>query len=147
MKLGLDTNVLVHAHMPALENYEKVRGFLLDQLHRSDTTLAVTPSIMHEFVHVVTDGRRFDPPVEMSEALAVAKLYLERSNVECLSIPEEVLNHAFDLLEHHRLGRKRIADALLVATLHHHQITEIATCNPADFQVFEDLSVIDPRSS
>ncbi len=71
--------------MPALENHEKVRGFLLDRLHRSDTTLVITPSIMHEFVQVVTDGRRFDPPVEMSEALAVAKLYLER----------------------HRLGRKR----------------------------------------
>ncbi len=147
MKLGLDTNILVYAHMPALENHEKVRGFLLDQLHRPDTTLAITPSIMHEFVHIVTDGRRFDPPVEMSEALAIAKLYLERTNVECLSISEDVLNRAFDLLERHRLGRKRIADTLLAATLQHHNITELATCNPADFQVFDDLSVIDPRSS
>jgi predicted nucleic acid-binding protein len=147
VKLGLDTNVLVYAHMPALENHEKVRGFLLDRLQHSDTTLAITPSIMHEFVHVVTDGRRFDPPVEMSEALAIARLYLERSNVECLSISEDVLNHAFDLLERHRLGRKRIADTLLVATLHHHKITEIATCNPGDFRVFDDLSLIDPLSS
>jgi toxin-antitoxin system PIN domain toxin len=147
VKKGLDTNVLVYAHMPALTQHEKVRGFLLDQLNDPDTTLAITPSTMHEFVHIVTDSKRFDPPVGMAEALAVARIYLGRSNVECLTISEEVLYRAFDLLERHRLGKKRIADTLLAATLQHHKIAELVTCNPADFQVFEDLAVIDPRSS
>jgi hypothetical protein len=39
--------------------------------------------VLHEFVHVITDGRRFDRPVAMTEALTLARGYLGRSNVEC----------------------------------------------------------------
>lgn len=88
MTRGLDTNVLVFAHPPSLADHERVRGFLLDQLRRSGTTLAVTPSILHEIVHTVTDGRRFDPPVRTSEALAIARLYLGRANWRALPYPK-----------------------------------------------------------
>ena len=95
---------------------------------------------------VAEDGRRFDPPVSMAEALAVARLFLGRSNVECIGANETILLEAFDLLERYRLGRKRIADTLLAATLLHHGISELITCNPRDFRVFEGLEVIDPRA-
>jgi hypothetical protein len=83
----------------------------------------------------------------MSEALAIARLYLGRTNVECLAMTEESLFYAFELLELHPLGRKRIADTLLVATLLQNNVDELITCNPNDFEVFEDLMVMDPRQS
>ncbi len=104
----------------------------------------VTPNILHEFVHIVTDNRRFEPPLNMTEALAVARLYSGRSNVECLPVNETVLATAFDLLEHYQLGRKRIADTLFAASLLLHGVRDLITCNPRDFRVFEDLKVIDP---
>ncbi|HSG39732.1 MAG TPA: hypothetical protein VLE27_08860, partial [Thermoanaerobaculia bacterium] len=76
MRQGVDTNVLIYAHMAEMPHHEVVRGFLFDQLSRDDVTLVVTPGILHEFVHVVTDGRRFDPPVAMEDALALARGYL-----------------------------------------------------------------------
>ncbi len=145
MKRGLDTNVLVYAQMPAFEVHGEVRRFLLEQLENPDLTLVVTPGILHEFVHVVTDGRRFDPPVSMAEALAVARLFLGRSNFECVGADETILLEAFDLLERYQLGRKRIADTLLAATLLHHSISELITCNPRDFGIIEGLELIDPR--
>jgi predicted nucleic acid-binding protein len=147
VKRGLDTNVLVYTHMPSLKDHERVRTYLSSQLNQSDTILVVTPSILHEFVHVVTDGKRFEPPVAMSEALAIARLYLRRTNVECLAMTEESLFYALELLERYNLGRKRIADTLLVATLHQNNVSELITCNPRDFEVFEDLKVIDPMRS
>jgi predicted nucleic acid-binding protein len=48
--------------------------------------------------------------------------------------------------ERHRLGRKRIADTLFAATLLTHGVTELITCNPSDFRIFEGLTLIDPRS-
>ena len=82
----------------------------------------------------------------MGEALATARLYLRRSNIECLAADEDAVVSAFGLLERYRLGRKRIADALLVATLLRHDVRELITCNPSDFAMFEELRVFDPSS-
>ncbi len=145
MRRGLDTNVLVSTHIPAMPDHETVRRFLSAQLHDPAITLVVTAQILHEFVHVVTDPRRFEPPVVMAEALAIARLYLNRANVHCVVTDAACVHEAFDLLAQHTLGRTRIADTLFVATLLHYDIHEVITCNPADFRGFEGLTVIDPR--
>jgi toxin-antitoxin system PIN domain toxin len=145
VKRGLDTNVLVYAHVAALPEHGAVREFLAGQLARRDVTLFVTPWVLHEFVHVVTDARRFEPPVGMGEALALARLYLGRANVECVATDAEALAEAFGLVDRHRLGRKRLADTLLAATLLRHGVRQLVTCNRSDFEVFPGLQVIDPR--
>lgn len=145
MKRGLDTNVLVYAHVAALPEHGVVREYLAGQLARRDVTLFVTPSVLHEFVHVVTDPRRFEPPVGMGEALALARLYLGRSNVECVATDSEALADAFVLVDRHRLGRRRLADTLLAATLLRYGVRQLVTCNRGDFEAFAGLQLIDPR--
>lgn len=95
-------------------------------------------------MHVITDPRRFEPPVPMSEATTVARDYLGRSNVEFLPHDEASLLLALDLLDRHRLGRKRIADALLAATLLLHGVHQFLTFNRSDFTLFEGLQILDP---
>jgi predicted nucleic acid-binding protein len=129
MRRGIDTNVLIYAHMAELPQHEAVRSYLLDQLAQDDITLVVTPGILHELVHVITDARRFNPPVAMADALAVARGYLNRTNVECLSVGAHTLVSAFTLMERHQLGRKRIADTLFTASLLDHGVRELITCN------------------
>ncbi len=145
MRRGVDTNVLIYAHIPAFEAHDRVRRFLLAQLRDPAITLIVTPGVLHELIHVVTDARRFEIPVTMAEALAIVRLYLGKANVECIGADELSLIAALELLERYNLGRKRIADTLLAATLLQHDAGEIITCNPRDFERFEDLKVIDPR--
>lgn len=145
MRRGLDTNVLIYAHMSSLSDHGAVRSYLLDQLADSETTLVLTAGVLHEFVHVVTDDHRFQPAVSMEDALKLARLYLSRKNIENVESDESSLLQAFDLVERHRLGRKRIADTLFAATLLRYGIHELITCNPADFRIFEELSLIDPR--
>lgn len=145
MRRGLDTNVLIYAHMPELPDHSRVRSFLLGQLADEDVTLVITPLILHEFVHIITDGRRFNPPVSMADALDVARVYLDHTNVECLSLDGHAVAGAFTLIERHQLGRKRIADTLFAACLLGHGVRELITSNPDDFRIFEGLTVIDPR--
>jgi predicted nucleic acid-binding protein len=144
VKLGVDTNVLVYAHVAALPEHVGVKAFLARQLDRRDVTLVVTPAVLHEFVHVVTDPRRFDPPVSMTEALALARLWLGRANVDCLATDADALADALALIERHGLGRRRLADTLFAATLLRHGVRQLATCNPADFAVFSSLQLVDP---
>lgn len=146
MRQGVDTNVLIYAHMPESPHHATVRSFLLNQLSRDDVTLVITPTILHELVHIVTDSRRFDPPLSMSDALALARTYLGHANVECVRLDASAVATAFELMERHRLGRKRMADTLLAASLLGHGVHELITCNLGDFQIFDRLTLLDPRS-
>ena len=146
MLCGLDTNVLVLAHLPVLTGSETVRANLLSKLGDDHWQIALTAVVLHEFVHVITDLRRFNPPVPLASALALAKGYLARPNIDRLSLDGRALQLALPLLERHRRGRKRIAATLLAATLLRHGVNSIMTCSPSDFAVFNDLEVIDPRN-
>ncbi len=132
--------------MPVFSEHVSIRGFLHEQLRIPDLVLVITPTILHEFIHVITDARRFDPPVPMSEALATARIYLGRKNIKCVDATEPAMLRAFDLLDRHGLGRKRLADTLFAATLMQHGVREIITCNPKDFQPFDGLDTINPRA-
>ena len=127
MKRGLDTNVLVQAHVAASANHSAIRRLLLAELADAEVELYVTPLVLHELVHVITDARRFQPPVPMSEAVAVARMYLSHSNVSCAPVDAAAVTRALDLLERHQLGRKRIADALIAASLLNAGVSEIPT--------------------
>jgi hypothetical protein len=144
MRIGVDTNILLQAHLPALDRHELARSFLLEQLALADVTLVLTPLVLHEMVHVLTDGRRFDPPVAISEAISIARGYLGRTNVECLPVDETALLLALDLLNRHRLGRRRVADTLLAATLLAHGVHRLVTFNVPDFEVFEEVAAVEP---
>ena len=147
MKRGVDTNVLMQAHLAGVPGHEPVAAWLRGQLRRSSVTLYVTVQVLHEFIHVVTDSRRFAPALTMAEALAATRLWLGAANVVCLPTEAEDMMLAIELIGRHRLGRNRIADTLFAATLLRHDVGEIATGNAADFQVFDDLRVIDPRAA
>ena len=54
-------------------------------------------------------------------------------------------DEALDLVDRHRLGRKRLAGTLLAATLLGLGVRQLVTCNRSDFEVFADLELIDPR--
>lgn len=146
MRVALDTNVLIYAHLPAFEQHTAVRDYLQALLHDSESTVVVTPAILQELVHVITDPKRFQPPVSMAEAIALARRYTGRANVECLPLSPEAMLLALTLLERHGLGRRRVADTLLAACLLHHGVDRLVTCNPADFQIFEGIEVVDPRN-
>jgi predicted nucleic acid-binding protein len=113
-------------------------------MQTSDVTLVVTALVLQEFVHVITDARRFDPAAFVSEAIAIARGYLDRTNVECLTIDDRSCRAAFDFQERHRLGRRRMADCLLAATLLGHGVHRLATFNTRDFSLFAPLTAFEP---
>lgn len=146
IRRGLDTNVLLYAHIATLPNHQNVREYLLSQLRDTHIQLILTSEVLNEFVHVATDRKRFSPPFEMKDALATARLYLKHTNIICLGSGKASLLRAVDLMDRHRLGRKRVSDTILAATLLTYGVHEIITCDPDDFRIFEPLEVIDPRT-
>ena len=81
----------------------------------------------------------------MGDTLSVARTYIQRENIECLAVGEPATARAFDLIDRHQLGRRRIAKALFAATLLDAGVDTLLTCNEKDFAIFEELTLVDPR--
>jgi predicted nucleic acid-binding protein len=143
--LGLDTDVLVSWAMAGAPHHRAARALLGSEVTERQGQLGVTPQVLFEFVHVSTDSRRFEHPLPMGRAVELA-LALWEADETLRVVPEAaVLPRAFALMSRLQLGRKRILDTVLAATLEAAGIRRLATLNPRDFAVFPFLEIVSLR--
>jgi len=140
--LAVDTDVLVSWAMEGAVKHPAARRLLEEELLRGSGRLALAPQVLHELIHVTTDARRFQHPLRMEDALELARSLWEAPEVVRVLPGPDVLTRTLDLLGALRLGRKRILDTALAATLESAGVRRLATFNAADFEVFEFLELV-----
>jgi len=133
--IGLDTNILVAHAIPEHPSHGQVREHI-DQFQLEGRRLALTSGILAEFIHVVTDSKRFESPLTMTEALEWAAFWSDAEEVAIVCTEIAAHRQWLVWLELHRLGRKRLLDTLIAATWWTAGIRDVFTLNPADFKVF-----------
>jgi len=140
---GLDTGFLVAAEIMEHEHHSAARNTLADLVSSGDS-IAVAPQVLAEFIHIVTDPRRFAKPLDMTAALRLANQWWTAREIVHV-IPDEAATELFlTWLEEFSLGRKRLLDTLLAATYRQVGIQSVLTTNQADFQVFGVFHCITP---
>jgi len=140
--LALDTDVLVNWAHAGAGRHREARRLIERELAGATSRLALTASVVLEFLHVVTDTRRFDMPLSMDEAAEVASEIWNSPDVDRIPAAPRVVPRTLELLRRHRLGRKRIHDTALAATLESAGVRRLATWNPGDFEVFGFLELV-----
>ncbi|MCC5788261.1 MAG: hypothetical protein JJT75_01400 [Opitutales bacterium] len=142
MTAGIDTDFLVRLCLrehPGRPSAVAARDRHADQ----GGNFALAPQVLTEFIHVVTDARRFEKPLPIESALTMAQAYWDASDI-VHTVPS---NHAeslfFTLMRQHRLGRKRLLDTMLAATYISAGITHLFTGNPSDYRLFPELTLIE----
>jgi predicted nucleic acid-binding protein len=143
--LGVDTDVLVTWVMTGTPLHGSIRRLFDAEIRERGGQLALTPQVIQEFLHVSTDPRRFERPFSMAEALRVCRSLAEAKEILWIVPTREVLPRTLDLLETLKLGRKRILDTALAATLECAGVHRLATLNARDFEVFSFLEVVGPE--
>jgi toxin-antitoxin system PIN domain toxin len=141
--IGLDCNILVQL---ALQDHP-AHGATLNsvQAETQRGVRLVFPSlIVDEFLHVITDDRRFNPPLTMPEALDFVEDLLANPSVTLLESNEEIQMQTIRWMRQFKLGRKRILDTHLAAALHTAGVRRLLTSNPKDFTVFGVFEIIIP---
>jgi len=141
MNVGIDTDFLVRLAVIEHAGHEvakRVRDECLDAGDR----FAVAPQVMAEFVHVVTDGRRFETPLSPGDALRWAKGWWSAAEVDPIAPSAAAMGRFFDWMVQHQLGRKRILDTLLAATYVTAGVARLVTANPSDYRIFDRLELI-----
>ena len=136
---GIDTTFLIQAELREAPGHSAAKAWLSRQLEGGGTkpTLAVAPQIITEFIHVVTDPRRFEQPLTMDEALDHAEFWWEAKEVKTVFPSTDTTRLALHWLRQHRLGRKRLLDTELAATYFANDVRSLLTLNRTDFEVFD----------
>ena len=111
---------------------------------QSGSRLVFPPLVINEFLHVITDARRFNPPLTMIEALDWVEIFLANPAAGLLKPPSESLRQTLRWMRQFNLGRKRILDTHLAAMLHTAGVRRLLTSNPGDFTVFAVFEIVTP---
>ena len=140
---GLDCNVLVQLALADHPANAATVAAVQAETQRAGS-LVLPPLVVTEFLHVVTDDRRFVPPLTMIEALDWIEEFLANPSVSLLQPTQESLRQTLRWMREFNLGRKRILDTHLAAVLHTAGARRLLTSNPGDFAVFGVLETITP---
>ncbi len=144
MDTAVDTNILIYAHVSDCPEHDRARNALESILMDPTQRMILTVGILHELVHVITDTRRFQRPLPMPQAVALARTYLGRSNVAILAAEDVDFLNSLMLVEKYQLGRDRLADTLLAAVLRRYSVSRLLTRNVRDYAAFPFLSPENP---
>jgi len=140
---GIDTTFLVQIELREAAGHPAAKAWLDRQLNDGPAVFALAPQVLTEFVHVVTDPRRFSHPLAMEDAVARAQLWWDAREVRPVFPSVDSVRLAMSWLAEHRLGRKRLLDTDLAATYHTNGVTSILTLNPSDFEVFGRFTFVE----
>ena len=145
MRHGIDCGFLVAAELAEHPGHASARAELARLLSAGER-LALAPQVLAEFIHIVTDPRRFTQPLEIGEARRLAGQWWTARDVDQVFPDEAAVRQFFAWLEQHRLGRKRLLDTLLAATYRVANIASILTTDPHDFTVLGGFTCIVPSA-
>ena len=143
MTHGFDTSFLVAAEVSGHSDNIASRARLI-ALREAGDDFAIAQQVLAEFVHVVTDGKRFAQPLSIEQAMARAEMWWTAPEVTQV-VPDAVtLTTFFSWMRTYQLGRKRILDTLLAATYGVAGIGSVLTTNARDFAIFGQFQIIQP---
>jgi len=140
--IGLDTNILIHAHRRGTAHHEQALALLGDLSQGARPYALFWPSL-YEFLRVVTHHRVFDPPSTTLEALEAILDFLAPPVVRVLGETDRHPVVLDGVLRASRVTGNLIHDAHLVALALEHGVNEFLTLD-ADFARFSQLSSRNP---
>lgn len=140
--IGVDTSFLVGLAIKEHPSHRACLRLFREEVQAGTATMALAPQVLAEFCHIVTDPRRFERPIDVSEAIELSEGWWNA--VECRRIETGAEAGALFLtwMHEHRLGRKHLLDTLLAATYHCAGVIRLATMDWRDFERFGVFQVV-----
>ena len=115
--IGADTTFLVQLQLIELPAHKTAHELLQREILQPQVPLALAPQVLAQFIHVVTDPRRFQNPLTPEEAVSKARFWWHAAEVQHVFPNSESTTLFLDWMQRHQLGRKRILDTQLAAIL------------------------------
>jgi predicted nucleic acid-binding protein len=134
--IGLDTTFLVHVELVEMPEHPRASSWLQSHLVGGGEELAIAPQVLCEFIHIVTDPKRFQRPLSMDAAIVKASHWWNAAEVRHVFPTSQSTDLFLQWLTKYRLGRKRLLDTQLAACFWDAGVRRILTSNARDFRLF-----------
>ena len=144
-RIGIDTCFLVDLYWEDSPRHAAAAALFKRLAEDSSCELFVYYHCFNEFMHVITDARRFENPFTMQESLAVVDEWCDLDRVEVLYPSDTSFKRTVAWLSMYKLGRNRIADTQMAAAYVSNGVFSLVTANPKDFAVFDMFALTDYR--
>ena len=141
--IGIDTNILVALAIGSHPLHHQTSCHTQRQQDQG-RHFVLTPLIIAEFLHLVSDTRRMNPALEIADASEWIQTWIVAMKAQVVYENEASTKLCLHWLRDFKLGRKRIHDTHLASTLHCHGINRLLTYNIKDFNVFGVFELITP---
>ena len=125
--IGVDTSFLIGLAIREHPAHRRCVRLFNGEIRQRAATMALAAQVLAEFCHVVTDPRRFERPLDMSEALELCEQWWNAEEVRPVPVDADVGSLFLVWMQEHGLGRKRLLDTLLAATYHRAGVARLAT--------------------
>ncbi len=142
--IGIDTSVLVQLEIQEMPRHHQAHEILRREVLQADGELALAAQVLTEFLHMVTDARGFARPLSMEQALGKVRFWWQAREVQHVYPTAESTALFLEWLAEHGLGRKRLLDTHLAATLWAAGVRRLLTSNPRDFSPFRGFELLCP---
>ena len=143
--IGIDTCFLIDLYWEDSPRHSNALSLFKTKASDRDVELAVYYNCFNEFLHVITDAKRFVNPFTMQEALSVIDEWCSLDRLRVLYPDDSSLKRAITWLSMHQLGRNRINDTQMAAAYISNGVFSLITANPSDFMVFDLFDLVDYR--
>lgn len=140
--IGLDTNILVHAHRTE-SPFNDAAYSRLKVLAESATPWAIPWPCLHEFLSVVTNPRIFTRPTPLPAALDQLRAWMESPSLVLLGETPEYWPVFEETVRKSKVVGARVHDARVYALCRVHGVSELLSAD-RDFTRFHGLKVRNP---
>ena len=141
--IGLDTCFLIDLYWKDSPRNAKARE-LYSQIAKDETIkIAIYFNCFNEFLHVITDARRFENPFSVKEAISVIDFWCDLDRVTVLYPDDTTFKRTLAWMNMYNLGRNRINDSQMASCYLSNNVSSIITANPDDFEIFDCFEIKD----
>ena len=142
---GIDTCFLIDLYWNDSPRHQKAMA-LYNKLANDDSVkIAIYNNCFNEFLHVITDSKRFENPFTIQEAIDVIDFWCDIENVTVLYPDDTSFKRTLAWMNMYKLGRNRINDTQMASCYITSGVSSIITANPNDFEIFDCFELKDYR--
>lgn len=139
---GIDTTFLIDLEIKESPRHERAVEIFNKWREEKNSFLVIYGNVFNEFLHVITDAKRFVNPVPMETAIERCWYWIDHQRVKVVYSSDDSLKRLLLWMSMHELGRKRINDTTMAAVYAQEGVSKIITANPADFEILKTFEVI-----
>lgn len=139
---GIDTTFLIDLEILESPRHTAAVEVFNNWRNEKNSILVIYSNVFNEFLHVVTDPKRFENPVTIETAIERCWYWIDHSRVRVVYSGDDSLKRQLLWMSMYNLGRKRINNITMAAAYAQAGVSKIITANPDDYEILNTFEII-----